>query len=302
MLLYGVCILIVCAVVATPAVVTCSLTVWPPLHDLASSFNMRQLHENAVVLAEMNSFFVSKVTAREHVLSRDSSHQIDLYLTQRSCDHVQTLTTLQVINGTEFMNTTPTYMIAGSRIDLHACVSTEGNIQSHIDFYVVRNADNSEFDPYRAVSHVIEIGRWGGVECTQLIKEIAISDYYYLVFLVPSDPLTISYAMILEVITIDMTALNSSYIGSVNYEDDSVSTSVASWREDYCLIGDIYSYEDSHPFVHTEVTYSLSYGKTLGLTLTVTLLWTISVTVLVIMHLLPCCCSRMHYKIGYGIV
>ena len=249
----------------------------------------------------MNSFFVSKVTISENVLSRDYSHQIDLYLTRQSCDHVQTLTTLQVLNGAEFMNTTPTYMIAGSTIDLHACVSTEGNIQSHIDFYVVRNADDSEFDPYKTVSHLIEVGRWGDVECTHLSKEIAISDYYYLVFLVPSDPLNISYAMILEVITIDTTALNSSYIGSVSYEDDSVSTSLAHWREDYCLIGDIYSYEDSRPFVHTEVTYSLSYGKILGLTLTVTLLWTISVTVLVIIFC-HFALKRVHYKSGYDIV
>ena len=114
-----------------------------------------------------------------------------------------------------------------------------------------------------------------------LTKKIKSSDYYFLVFLLPSIELNVTHEMSFEHVTIDLTELNSSYIGSLTYSTDSLTAELDGWREDYCLVGDIYSYEMTWPFVHAEVWYTLNYSKTLGLTLglgiPLLLLWIVSV-------------------------
>ena len=266
------------------AIIPCSVHVWAPLHEHTRSSIVQQLEGNSVILAEIDSFFVKEVTVREHVLSRDSSHKIGLYITQQSCDNIPMSTTVYEYRRHTFMNTTPTYMVAGSRIDLHTCVSTEFTSQSQVEFYIVENADNSRFNPYEAVSKPIEVGSMGREKCTNIIKEIEKSDYYYLVFLIPSKPLNISFELYMDIVTIDLGPLNSSYVSSLWYSEDTVSMEPAGWREAHCLVADIDSYEAMRPFVNTEVLFSLNYNKTLGLTLGLVipllLLWAICVTAL----------------------
>ena len=287
-LVIGVFILCALVVVTVP----CSLSVWRPLHQHSTLTSTQQLHGNAVILGEMNSFFVKEVKVQENVWSRESAHKIDVYMTQQGCNDVPTFITVDDYIGSQFMNTTPTYMVAGSKIDIYACVGTSDDVESHIELYIVSQVDDTDFDPYEVISTTIEVGAKGEMKCSNITKEIQNSDYYYLVFLLPSKPLNVSCEIHKEIVSIDVKALNTSYIGFVWYKDDSVSINLPHWRETYCLLGDVQSYEVMRPFVHTEVRLSLNYSKTLGLTLglgiPLLILWTIGVTMAVLI--------RLHFK------
>ena len=209
---------------------------------------------NVVILADVNSFFVKEVTVKEHVHSRDLSHLIELYLAQHKCDDISRNITVEQYNGTEFRNTSSRYMLAGSKLNLHACLSTDSDKSSHVhvDFYIVENVDKSDFDPYDIFTQAIRVGR-GNMICTNITEEIHRSNYFFLVFLLPSVPLNISYELTLEIHSINLTALNIDHFGSIAYDNESVSRDLAHFNDDYCLVADIYSYELTHPFVHTEV-------------------------------------------------
>lgn len=288
----------VCAIVGillaslVVVLIPCTVYVWGPLQDHMRSSNEQQLEGHTVILAEMDSFFVEEVTVRENVLSRDSSHEIKVYLIKQSCSDIPMHRDVVEYSGHTFLNTSPIiYMITSSTIDVHACVSTEYTIRSQVEFYLMRSVDKSLFNPYEAVSTVIEVGSMGKEKCTNITKYIKDSDYYYVTFLVPSAPLNISYTLRMDIASIDRLALNSSYIGSLRYNDDSLSTRLGGWRETYCLVGSIHSYEAMRPYVNTEVLFSPNYGKTLGislgLALPLLLLWSICV--------ITTCCYLLYY-------
>ena len=295
---YGLGILILCAIVSIPAVIPCYFIVWSPLRDLQPPRTVQQLDGNTVILADMNSFFVKEVTVKEHVHSRHLSHLIELYLAQHKCDELSRNITVEQYSGTEFQNTSSRYMLAGSKIDLHACLSTDSdkNSQVHVDFYIVENVDRSEFDPYDVFTRTIRVGTSENMICTNITEEIHRSNYFFLIFLLPSVSLNISYELTLEIHSINLTELNTDHFGSITYDDESVSKDLAHLNDDYCLVADIYSYEFTHPFVHTEVTFTLNYSKTLGITLSLIAVWIIGWNVLAI----SLCCFKKRKHLCYN--
>ena len=139
--------LTLCAVAAV--IVPCTVLVWSPLHSTNTHISTRQLMSNTALLAEMDSFFINRVTVRENVFSRDSAHEIKLYLTEQACHNIPTVSTQFHYSGQKFVNTTPSYMLAGSWIELHTCVGytvgSQGRNKSQIELYLVNGADDSEF-------------------------------------------------------------------------------------------------------------------------------------------------------------
>ena len=297
LLRYGFCILILLGFVTLPAVIPCYLYVWGPLCDLTVPSDAHQLEGNAVVLAQMNSFFVKNFRVEELVLSHDSSHQIDLHLVQRDCNRLPTITTMYERNGSQFENVTLTYMLAGSRIELSVCANTTETGSNRIAFYIVAKVDNFfRFDPDEASdngeisSYFIRVGK-GMEECTNITKDIDTSDFYFLKFVVPEEPLILRYELRMEVLSINSTALSSSYFGTLQESGDRVSAALSTFRDNFCLVGNvnINGLRRRNEYVRTKVVLSPDYSKALGVTIPVVIVWTTVLFVVVMLCCLRCC-------------
>lgn len=169
---------------------------------------------------------------------------------------------------------------------------SDKNSQVHVDFYIVENVDRSEFDPYDVFTRTIRVGTSGNM-FVQISQRRFID---FLIFLLPSVPLNISYELTLEIHSINLTALNTDYFGSITYDNESVSKDLAHLNDNYCLVADIYSYEFTHPFVHTEVTFTLNYSMTLGITLSLIAVWIIGWNTLAI----SLCCFKKRKHLCYN--
>ena len=263
-LIYGLGILILCAVVI-PAVIPCYLFVWSPLIDLQHPNTAQQLDGSTVILADMNSYFVKNVTVKEIEKEDDVSHKIDLYITQQECKNLPTNTTSNVYNGTKLKNVNSTYMLAGSRVDLHVHASTMYSVSKAIAFYIVATVDSSTFDPHDTTAHKyhINVGTNGIIEPTSITYKIQSSNYYSLIFVVPHEPVNLSYEMTVEIRSIDLIALNTNAFGCLKRNGDSAHAKLVHWQSHYCLIAFIYRSIIISPYIHTKVIFTPDYVKTL---------------------------------------
>ena len=289
-LIYGLVILVLFAIVSIPVVIPCNHFVWSHLRDLQQSRIAQQLDGSTVILADMNSFFVKEVTVKEKEKEDDFSHQIDLYITQQECKSLPTNTTSHVYNGTKLQNVDSTYMLAGSSVDLQILASTTYPNSKTIGFYIVATVDSSTFDPHNTPAHryPINVGTNGNMEGTNITHEIQRSNYYSLMFVVPLEPVTLSYEITVEIRSIDLTALDTTAFGSLRRNGDSVKAKLAHWQSHYCLIAFIYSYTIISPYIHTEVVFTPDYAKTLGLTLTLAAVWTTIIAALTAALMIIC--------------
>ena len=297
---YGLGIVILSAIVAALAAVPCYFLVWSPLRDLQQPCIAQQLDGSTIILADMNSFFVKNVTVKEIEMEDDVSLQIDLYITQQECKNLPTNTTSRVYNGTKLNNVSSTYMLAGSRVDLHVYASTTYSISKTIGFYIVATVDSSTFDSHTSAHrYPVNVGINGNMEPTNVTHKIEISNYYSLMFVVPPEPVTLSYEMTVEIRSIDLTALDATAFGSLRRDGDSAQAKLIQWQSQYCLIAVVYSYTNISPYIHTEVVFIPDYLKTLGLTVAPAAVWTIIMTGLVIICCY-CICKRRSRHSNYN--
>lgn len=298
---YGLAILIFCAIVlATPAVVPCYIFVWSPLRDLQQPRTTQQLDGSTVILADMNSYFVREVTVKEIEMEDDFPLQIDLYITEQECRNLPTSTALHEYNGTQLKNVNSTYMLAGSKVDLHILASTKSLQSKSIEFYIVAIVDSSDFDPRNTKAHryPIKVGTNGTMEGTNITHTIHTSNYYSLIFIVPKLSVILSYEMTVEIYSINLTALDTTAFGTVRKNDDSVQAKLAHWQSYYCLIASVHSSTNVYHYIHTKVIFTLDYKKTLGLTVPLVAIWTIGL--LVVIGIAICCISKYMYRRRFG--
>ena len=237
-----------------------STLVWSPLHKLSSPLITSQRQGAAVILDSVNAFLTDTVSISEQVNHHDSPHTIDAYLTSRGCEHLPTYWNIYEYNATDLRNTTPVYMLAGSRLSFDICASTEYEQKDNIELYIIAGLnDILRFNPDEAREDkhynykIIPVG-----ECTKVSYHVHSPNYYTSIFLVPPQPLNITYQLNTSVLSINVTALElaSTHVGTLHEDNDEVHTSLkfrAFLRK--CLIALIHPGKGQRKNVHTKLNF-----------------------------------------------
>ena len=192
----GIIALIIAVVVFSP-IVPCLTKVWLPLQKLSSTLTTRQREGDAVVLRSVDLFLTENVSVTEQIYHHDSPHEVDVYLTPRDCQY---LPTYWNTTNLKFKNSTPIYMLAGSRLSYNICASTDSKQKDNIELYIVAGLNNIlHFNPDEALEDKhyyyksIPVGGNGDMPCTKVLQHVHSPNYYASIFLIPPQPLNITY-------------------------------------------------------------------------------------------------------------
>ena len=241
-----------------------STLVWSPLHKLSSPLITLQRQGAAVILDSVNAFLTETVSITEQVNHHDSPHMIDTYLTSRGCEHLPTYWNISEYNATDLRNTTPVYMLAGSRLSFDICASTEYEVKDNIELYIVAglndilrfNPDEAQEDKHYYYKS-IPVGDNGDMPCTKASYHVHSPNYYTSIFLIPPQPLNITYQLNTSVLSINVTALElaSTHVGTLHEDNDEIHTSLKFHACHKCLIALIHPGKGQRKTVHIKLNF-----------------------------------------------
>ena len=259
--------------------------VWSPLHHVSSSHDVQHREGNVPILAEIDSFFVKGFYVEQEVDSDDSSHTVSVYLPNSACDDLPTITRAQEYNETAPPSTIPTYMLQHSLVSLRASASTPNSENNPVFFYILRTVESSiKFDPSRKDSRYrISVGKNSDPKPTNITVSIHESDYYSFRFSVPS-AVSLTYTLSVSVHQIDIDALNSSLIGTINADSDDGTTgkSLNFGTGKYCLLADIKESSITRTNNYTSLEAHMQPRVNAGVGITVSLVFLFPLVVLLV--------------------
>ena len=272
-------------IVAVVGVPICHTFVWSPLQRLPTDTSLQHREGNQPIIAEFDSFLVKQFYLQQCVASDsdDSLHKIYVYLEKQSCSSLPSTTTVHEYDEISPPPTIPVYMLRDSLISLHTSASTNGSENNPVLFYVIRTVEgyfdfiNSGYTTSTDKRWRIHVGKHGNKTHTNISLTITEDDYYSIQFSRGvSGSVDLTYNLTVEIQHIDMQALNTTPVGTLDptSEVNKISKSFGFGTGKYCLFGDIHESTDTstHNFTSLETHVGRRVGPGVGITVSALLL------------------------------
>ena len=268
----GLALFILCVV----GIPLCNQYIWSPLNNLSPE--EVQHRENSVpILSEFRDFFVKRVSVEQEIDEYDDSfHNIMIFLAHSSCYDLPTLTTVDEYTDTSELRTETIYMLANSKITLHASATTKQVESNPIMFYIAKTVENYiHFNPHNSDTieyhEGIQVGTKGNIKYSDISYRVSEHDYYSVIITGhgQQSDVTLNYNLTLSIKKLDIDSLNSSAIGFIEY-DSEVEKPISFGNSQYCLFADImestidYTYNYTTIETHLEPRHDVGIGVTVS--------------------------------------
>ena len=171
---------------------------WNKIHPA----KVLKCYENSsVVLAEVNHFFTSSLSATEDTKhAGDFYHDIEVYQLDSACNNLPTHKAITNANGTDLslINSTVFYALVGSSISLNICATTNHTPTEleRLDVVLYKDSQIIAVEFF----HLGTDDEWLCKESTLLLDQ---QGYYTITFLPPTHQATFTYTAIFSINQID---------------------------------------------------------------------------------------------------
>ena len=239
-------------------------TVW--IHLIRGEPVLTQgLEGTAIVLEEINQFFVHSVNIYEYVIAE--SHVIEIYQYNGTCTNLPTSPSQPTVI-THFTNISNIYLLKDTEFDYNIKLPLLNNSKG-MEIYVTFGLDILDFNPHELLKENIicqDMMLFDG-KLYQCHRKLPKSGYYSVHILLPSMDLPTNYSLSLSFVnsTLDLSEMKFVCI-LANLRECNVSFTFSS--SFVCLVGNVLNTNTTDPFLAVGVsTTAFSLGPVLGITL-----------------------------------